>query len=344
MELAHLFDLSFKKLLASSPRGVICLINELFNTQYPLDSPVEYLTTEHIGKGLGRRWSDTMIRIGDGPTYNLEAQTREDNEMVIRVFEYGFMQARDTQTVTKGKIRLTFPMPKIIYLDAKGRIPKTVTLELKFPDSTIHKYKVDTFKIHDHPPEELFQQKMILLLPFYLLKLRFKVKEAKTKEKLKLLAAELKDQIDKLTLLTKESAQILEKRDINAVQSIMEMIFMELYANYDELKGVNTMLVTEIKTYAEELEEKLEEKYTAQITEIKTYAEELEEKHRAEIKTYAEELEEKLEKKYSAEMKKMAEQERQNELDFVGNLKAMGISLDKIVKASGLPLEVVEKL
>jgi aconitase B len=96
------------------------------------------------------------------------------------------------------------------------------------------------------------------------------------------------------------------------------------------------MLVDEIKTYAEELEEK-------HAIEIKTYAEKLEEKHAIEIKTYAEELEEKYTKK-TEELVKKAEQERQNKLDFVRNLKILDVPIDKIVKASGLPLEVVEKL
>jgi hypothetical protein len=315
METTHLFDLVFKKLITSSPRGLIYLINGLFNTRYPLDSPVEYLTTEHISGELKLRRSDTMIRIGDGPTYNLEAQTQEDREMVIRVFEYGFMQARDTQILTKGKIRLTFPLPKIIYLDAKGKIPTTVTLELKFPNNSIHEYRVGTFKIHDHEPEELFQQKMILLLPFYLLKLRHKVKKAKTKGELRHLAAELKSQIDNLTRLTKESGLtgILEKKDINTIQSLMERLFRELYTDYTEFEGVETMLVTEIKTYAEELEEKYTQK-TEELAAIKTYAEELEER------------------------------ERQNKLDFVRSLKALDVPVDTIVKASGLPLDVVEKL
>ncbi|AEF80381.1 hypothetical protein [Leadbettera azotonutricia] len=241
METAHLFDLVFKKLITSSPRGVIYLINALFNTTFPLDSPVEYLSTEHIGEDLGLRRSDTMIKINNSHTYNLEAQTKKGREMVVRVFEYGFMQARDNQILTKEKIRLAFPMPKIIYLDARGKIPDTVTLELKFPDDSIHEYKVGTFKIHDH-------------------------------------------------------AGILENKDINAIQSLMERLVRELYAGYTEMEGVDTMLVTEIKTYAEELEEKI------------------------------------------------AEREWQNKLDSARSLKAMDVPVDKIVKALGLSLEVVEKL
>jgi hypothetical protein len=307
-----LFDKVFKKLITSSPRGVIHLINGLFNANYPLDSPVEYLGTEFIGGKLHPRRSDTMIKIGNGPIYNLEAQAKEGREMVIRVFEYGFMQARVTQTLSREKIRLTFPVPKIIYLEGGKKIPDLITLEMEFPDKSIHKYKVGTFKIQDHQPEELFRNKMILLLPFYILKLRHKIKKAKTKEKLKSLAMELKDQIDELTKLTLKSGQekILEREDINTVQSLMERLFKELYTGYTELEGVDIMLQEEIKTYAEELEEKYNQR--------------------------AEKLEERL--------AKAEEREKQNRLESARRLKGMGFPVDKTAKALDLPLEVVEKL
>jgi predicted transposase/invertase (TIGR01784 family) len=304
-----LFDKVFKKLITSSPRGVIHLINGLFNINYPLDSPVEYLSTEFIGERLHPRRSDTMIKIGNGPIYNLEVQIKEDKEMVIRVFEYGFMRSRFTQILSREKIRLTFPIPKIIYLEGGKKIPGVITLEMEFPDKSIHKYKVGTFKIQEHQPEELFRDKMILLLPFCILKLRHKVKRAKTKEKLRSLATELKDQIDELTKLTLKSGQakILEKEDINTIQSLMERLFKELYTGYTELEGVDSMLQEEIKTYAEELEERL----TLQAEERLAQAE---------------------------------ERENQNRLESARRLKARGLPSEHIAVDLGLPLEVVEKL
>jgi hypothetical protein len=153
---------------------------------------------------------------------------------------------------------------------------------------------------------------MILLLPFYILKLRHKVKKAKTKEKLKSLAMELKDQIEGLTKLTLKSGQdkILEREDINTVQSLMERLFKELYTGYTELEGVDIMLQEEIKTYAEELEEKYNQR--------------------------AEKLEERL--------AKAEESEKQNRLELARRLKARGLPSEHIAVDLGLPLKVVEKL
>jgi hypothetical protein len=59
----NIFDLIFKKLLRISRKAVICLINAQFHTGYPLDSPVEYLNTEHISEHLGHLFSDSVIMI-----------------------------------------------------------------------------------------------------------------------------------------------------------------------------------------------------------------------------------------------------------------------------------------
>jgi predicted transposase/invertase (TIGR01784 family) len=279
----------------------------------------EYLNTEFIGDKLPRRHSDTMIKIGDGPIYNLEAQIKEDKEMVIRVFEYGFMQARITQIPSKGKIRLTFPMPKIIYLEGGKKIPDPITLEMEFPDKSIHKYKVGTFKIQEHQPEELFQNKMVLFLPFHILRLRHKIKNAKTKKNLASLAMELRNQINELTRLTLKSGQtrILEREDINIIQTLLERLFKELYTGYAELEGVDNMLQEEIKTYAEELEER----YNQQAEKMK--------------KRIA----------LAEHLKKQAEErENQNRLESARRLKAMGVPVDKIAEALDLSPEVVEKL
>jgi hypothetical protein len=101
--------------------------------------------------------------------------------------------------------------------------------------------------------------------------------------------------------------QILEKGDINTVQSLMERLFKELYTGYTELEGVDIMLQEEIKTYAEELEERL----TLQAEEQLAQAE---------------------------------ERENQNRLESARRLKGMGFPVDKTAKALDLPLEVVEKL
>ena len=45
---SHIFDRGFKRLMASSSPAIVQLINALFNTDYPLDTPVKQLATEYI--------------------------------------------------------------------------------------------------------------------------------------------------------------------------------------------------------------------------------------------------------------------------------------------------------
>ncbi|MDR0655655.1 MAG: hypothetical protein LBG22_05010, partial [Treponema sp.] len=69
----NVFDKVFKRLILSSKRAVIHLINGLFGTGYPLDSSVEYPNTEFITGQMKHLYSDILIVIGGIHQYHLEA-------------------------------------------------------------------------------------------------------------------------------------------------------------------------------------------------------------------------------------------------------------------------------
>ncbi|MDR1949984.1 MAG: hypothetical protein LBQ38_11380 [Spirochaetaceae bacterium] len=70
---------------------------------------------------------------------------------------------------------------------------------------------------------------MLLLLPFYLLKMRKALKAAKTRE-----------------------AGLLAGDDVRVVLELTERLYRELYGGYNELKEVDLMLQKELLTYSEE--------------------------------------------------------------------------------------------
>ena len=61
----HIFDRGFKRLMASSSPAIVQLINGLCNTDYPLDTPVKQLATEHITDGLDKFISDIIFQVGN---------------------------------------------------------------------------------------------------------------------------------------------------------------------------------------------------------------------------------------------------------------------------------------
>ncbi|MDR1649111.1 MAG: hypothetical protein LBR71_02525, partial [Synergistaceae bacterium] len=98
-ETQQIFDLILKRLLKLSGPAVVQFINGLFGTNHPLDSTVEYPNTENVSKKLRRIMSDMIVIINGAYTYHLEAEIKDDENIVVRVFEYGFAEGLRTKEV-----------------------------------------------------------------------------------------------------------------------------------------------------------------------------------------------------------------------------------------------------
>ena len=92
-EIHQIYDKAFKRILTLSDKAVINLINGLFGTNYPTNSKITYNWTEHEDKDLKRTLSDSILTINDRDIYHIEAQMTEDEDIIFRVFEYGYHHA-----------------------------------------------------------------------------------------------------------------------------------------------------------------------------------------------------------------------------------------------------------
>ena len=97
-ETPHIFDLILKRLLHLSAPAVVQFINGLFGTDHPLDSTVEYPNVESVSGKLQRLLSDMIVIINGSYAYHLEAEISDNDEnIVLRVFEYGFAEGLRTK-------------------------------------------------------------------------------------------------------------------------------------------------------------------------------------------------------------------------------------------------------
>lgn len=76
-----------------SSTAVVNLINGLFDTNYPTDSTISYNWTEFESDELKRILADTILTINNRYSYHMEAQITEDEDIILRVFEYGYTHA-----------------------------------------------------------------------------------------------------------------------------------------------------------------------------------------------------------------------------------------------------------
>ena len=179
----QIFDKVFKKLLTLSGRAVISLINGLFDTDYPLDSQITYNWTEFEDEKMKRRLADTILTINGRHSYHLEAQVTNDHRIVFRVFDYGYGHALHNRVRQDDRYVLRFPRPVVIYLYYEGQVPDEYTLTLEFDEGRdFYQYKVPVVKLPELSAEDLNRRKMVILIPFHLLKLKKWLKQGKVTE------------------------------------------------------------------------------------------------------------------------------------------------------------------
>jgi hypothetical protein len=175
-----LFDLAFKRLMHLSNTAVINFINGLFGTNHPLTSKVEYFSTEAVNDKLQKTNKDMVIGI-ETSRYITEIQRKDDKTMPLRIFIYSYNAALNTRTAdTQGVITLDFPKAAVIYLENTGKTSET--LLLRFPDNTEHTFTVPVLNLLEYSIPDIEKQNLQLLLPFCVLKLYDKVKQAKSSD------------------------------------------------------------------------------------------------------------------------------------------------------------------
>lgn len=161
-----IFDDVFRTMLEKMPELIVPVINEIFGTEYPMDIPLEQLRNEHQTRS-GERITDSYFRIGN-KGYHIECQSTDDSEMVIRMVEYDFAISLENVEKEEGIYRMRFPHSAVIYLRNTNK--KKLSMEIVMPDGRAIRYQVPVLCVQKYTKDEIFQKKLLFLLPFYILR------------------------------------------------------------------------------------------------------------------------------------------------------------------------------
>lgn len=88
--------------------------------------------------------------------------------MVIRMAEYDFAISIENVKKENGIFRMRFPHSAVIYL--RGTRKKRLRMELIMPDGKIVRYQVPVLCVQKYTKDEIFQKKLLFLLPFYIMR------------------------------------------------------------------------------------------------------------------------------------------------------------------------------
>lgn len=261
----QIYDSIFKKILTLSVQAVVGLINGLFDTDYPPDSQLTYNWTESHDDDLRRTIADTIITVNGEHSYHMEAQMYKDEEIELRVFDYGYRHALKTRA---GEDVLRFPEPRVIQLYKQEGIPDEKSILLDFGRQGTFEYKVPVFKLLEHSPEELGQCKMVILIPFMILKLRNRLKKERSPENIEALRKLILDDIIGI-INENQSIGNITSTDANKLRGLVRKLYNHLYAHYEELieGGLNDMMEEGLVLEADIIEAEVTKRVTREVTE-----------------------------------------------------------------------------
>ena len=259
-DIYQIFDKTFKKIITLSSVAVTNLINALFQTNYPPDSTITYNWTEFEDDKLKRILADTILTINGKYSYHLEAQMEKDRTIVFRVFEYGFHHAQRNRITKDGAYVLPFPRPVVIYLYYEGNVPDEYTLTLQFHSQNQkeehYEYKVPVLKLQDTTSKELNDKKMVILIPFHLLKFRKAVKEGNLSNRLTELKRMYETDIIG-SIETNRQIGNITTEDAYKLKLYVDMLWRYLLKHHKELEAFGDMTDESFMTEADIICERL---------------------------------------------------------------------------------------
>lgn len=168
---SQVFDWACKTIMNMSHKSIVNFINGLFKKDYPENSKISFHSTEFIRDRVGKLFADFLLSI-EGEKYHMEFQLQKDETIALRVFEYCFEEARKTKDEKENEIILHFAQTKVVYLQADKNIPENYIIRFKLPDGKEFCYEVPVIQLLSKDIPEIVEEKLVLLLPLYQLKMR----------------------------------------------------------------------------------------------------------------------------------------------------------------------------
>ena len=264
------YDDVFRTLLNDCSQLIIPMINEMFGEQYSGQEKIIFSPNEHFlnqqGGNEEERITDTSFKIEgkEIKKYHLECQSSTDNSMLVRFFEYDTQIALDEGEINGNILTVTLPHSAVLFLRHRASTPNKLKIRMITPGGSVE-YDIPVIKSQQYTPEEIFEKKLLLLIPFYIFSHETQFEEyEKDKTKLKRLQEEYEQIKSKLEQLLNEGAisEYMRCTIIDMSNKVLEHIAKKYNSVKEGVKAVmgGKILEYEAKTIKKEgMKEGIEE-------------------------------------------------------------------------------------
>ena len=184
------------------PDQLLSLIKEIYGKEYPPDTSIRLLGTEHSTfqdapeEALSSNLMGISLLIEDSDFYHIECQMKNDKFIVIRMISNDMHYAIEhcmSQNSSTGEITIRFPHSIVIYPDQNNSLPDKLTCRIIFQDESEHIYQVPTVRIQSYSLEEIRKKHLYLFIPYLLLRLKPQINSKKHSFQQKELTAFIED-------------------------------------------------------------------------------------------------------------------------------------------------------
>lgn len=167
------YDDVFRTLLNDCSSLIIPVINEVFGESYTGDEHIIFSPNEHfLNKQDGdenERVTDTSFKIvgTEIKKYHWECQSSADSSMLVRFFEYDTQIALDEGEIRENVLTVTLPHSAVLFLRYDTSTPDCMKIEIITPGGSVS-YNIPVMKSQLYTIEEIFEKKLLFLIPFYI--------------------------------------------------------------------------------------------------------------------------------------------------------------------------------
>ena len=246
--MGNIYDGAFRTILNDCRKLIIPVINEIFSEHYTGEEEIRFFPNEHFldqqDAADKERITDTNFQIIGRivKKYHLECESSlPDGKITIRLFEYDAQIALDEGEVTEETLTVTFPNTAVMYLRAYKKTPDKMKYVIITPGGTVQ-YDVPIMKVQSYSLDEIFEKRLLMLIPFYIFSHEKSFSEYNNNEqKLEELKAEYRIILERLDDLEKQG--IIGAFDKRTIIELSSDVIREIARKYENVqKGIGAMM------------------------------------------------------------------------------------------------------
>ena len=170
------YDDAFRTMEGRCDDLLIPFVSHMFKENYGKDAVVKRLRNEHfVEHGDGseeKRVTDSHFEIiyrRISKKYHLECESSEyDGTILVRIFEYGSQIGKDLAEKNAYNLKVSFPKSGLLMLRSSAGTPDKAQISITVPEWKSVSYDVPIVKISDYTIEDIFREKLFMLIPFYI--------------------------------------------------------------------------------------------------------------------------------------------------------------------------------